>query len=1029
MKFYRFTALILALIFCAMPLSGCSGDGEVDESTSDFIQTEGEETTPEIDPADKFVADGEPVYTIVRPLDPTVLESGMGMKLKNVFLNLFDVKFELETDYDGKKDNSQRFEILIGNTNRAESQKAAEEIAANGGYVVREEGNKIVIAGANDQELSKAFSEFQKLYLGSANSTLVGTYSPETAIPAGYDKVSDATEELLTVKEGFDYTDAYKVNFVGATDTPAYTGEIKTGLIVSEYDTLYNYVAELNVLSFGAKGDGKTDDTEAFKAALKAADQMNGCVVYVPKGYYCLTESLTIGDNVSLAGEIKPGTAEGTVLCIYGGKGSTDPAKSAFLMGPNASIQNLAIWYPEQTFVNGEPIPYPATIKQEWIDGVAVRNVTFVNSYYGFDYTGAGIYALQYTRDIYGTFLHLGYYNDRSLDIGKLENFHFSPDYWLESGLPGTPDAELLKTYMIRNSIGIIIERIDWTYITDIYIEGYNKGLVGRRSKANDGYCGVTNGQVYNLNVTDSYSCIYIEDLSWLLMTGATLKAVGNDGATAVTMLSSCGGEGKSNQSGDITFVDCTIESAGANAVLTCCNAHLTYTSCALSSNGGSVIANMVNSVQRLLNSTVTGVAFDGKLLNDDTLPTRSEVDYTKDVVTKPKSNAYINLAEAPYNAKANEDITAALQKALDDLKATGGTVYIPSGIYYVSAGIDIWEGIELRGSTIAPCYAHRNATGTKIYTAFGKNDPDGEALFDLYDGAGIFGLSIIYHEQKPDALQSYSYSIRGKGKNVYVVDVSTSTSYNGIDFASYKCDNHYIEFVWGVGLKNAIAVGGGSENGIIRDCHFTTNCWYSTENPNYWSLVFNEMMNYSTTFRIGESKNEILYNNFTICIKQGIEILEGAENVKVLGLGVDSSDIAVVLSGNCTAEFVNSQLVNLRDEGSATNFDIVLTKNDYTGAVNFFNSATWGTTEVAFNLNGAGSINVISGRTIRCNESLLRISNGKISFYSYINGAKAKFEVLDGTQSVYLSGNIITDSILKSAKKSDKVTGPDVQD
>ena len=79
--------------------------------------------------------------------------------------------------------------------------------------------------------------------------------------------------------------------------------------------------------------------------------------------------------------------------------------------------------------------------------------------------------------------------------------------------------------------------------------------------------------------------------------------------------------------------------------------------------------------------------------------------------------------------------------------------------------------------------------------------------------------------------------------------------------------------------------------------------------------------------------------------------------------------------------------------------------------------------------VDGAGSINVISGRTIRCDESLLRISNGKISFYSYINGAKAKFEVLDGTQSVYLSGNIIIDSILKSAKKSDKVTGPDVQD
>ena len=941
MKICRITALILALIFCAMPLAGCFGDGEGDESTSEFIQTEGEETAPATDPADKFISDGNPIYTIVRPLDPTVLESGLGKKLRDTFLEYFGVKFELATDYDGNIDNTGRYEILIGNTNRSESQKAMEEIAQSGGYIVREEGNKIVIAGDSDHAISKALSEFEKIYLGSVNATLVGTYSPETAIPAGYDKVSEATEELLAVKEGFDYTEAYKVNFVGATDTPAYTGEIKTGLIISEYDTLYNIVAELNVLSFGAKGDGKSDDTAAFKAALKAADERGGCVVYVPKGYYCLTESLTIGDNVSLVGEIKPGTAEGTVLCIYGGKGSTDPAKSAFLMGPNASLQNLAIWYPEQTFVNGEPIPYPATVKQEWIDGVTVRNVTFVNSYYGFDYTGSGIYALQYTRDIYGTFLSLGYRNDRSLDIGKLENFRFSPDYWLESGLPGTPDAELLKTYMIRNSVGIIIERIDWTYISDIYIEGYNKGLVGRASTYPDGYGGVTNGQVYNLNITDTYSCIFIEDLSWLLMTGATLKAVGNDGATAVTFMSSCGGDSSETKSGDISFVDCTIESAGANAVFTCCYAYLTYTSCTFSSNGGSVIANMTNATQRILNSSVTGVSFDGELLSDDSLPIRSDTDFTVDVVTKPKSDKYINITEAPYNAKANEDITAILQKALDDLKATGGTVYIPSGIYYISAGIDVWAGIELRGSTIAPGYAHLSATGTKLYTDFGKNDPDGEALIDLYEGAGLLGLGIIYHEQAPSSLRSYSYSVRGKGSGVYVIDVSTSTSYNGIDLASYRCDDHYIEFVWGVGLNNAIAVGAGSENGIIRDCHFTTNCWYSREDADYWSKVFNKMMDGSTTFRIGESKNQILYNNFTICIKKGIELLDGAENVKVLGLGVDSSDIAVSLKGNCTAEFVNSQLVNLRDEGKATNFDIVLTNSDYTGTVNFFNSAT----------------------------------------------------------------------------------------
>src|SRR5690242_15377231 len=41
----------------------------------------------------------------------------------------------------------------------------------------------------------------------------------------------------------------------------------------------------LNVRSFGAKGDGKTDDTAAFQAALDEAAKTNG-TVFVPDGVY-----------------------------------------------------------------------------------------------------------------------------------------------------------------------------------------------------------------------------------------------------------------------------------------------------------------------------------------------------------------------------------------------------------------------------------------------------------------------------------------------------------------------------------------------------------------------------------------------------------------------------------------------------------------------------------------------------------------------------------------------------------------------
>jgi hypothetical protein len=50
--------------------------------------------------------------------------------------------------------------------------------------------------------------------------------------------------------------------------------------------------AEVNVLDFGAVGDGTTDDTVAFKAAINAAD---GALVYVPIGHYRITSPLNVG--------------------------------------------------------------------------------------------------------------------------------------------------------------------------------------------------------------------------------------------------------------------------------------------------------------------------------------------------------------------------------------------------------------------------------------------------------------------------------------------------------------------------------------------------------------------------------------------------------------------------------------------------------------------------------------------------------------------------------------------------------------
>ncbi len=775
----------------------------------------------------------------------------------------------------------------------------------------------------------------------------------------------------------------------------------QTGLIKTDYEQSFYIIAEENVRAHGAQGNGMTDDTKAFKSAIAAVGAKGGGTVFVPAGYYCLTEPLVLPSSVALVGEIEPGTANGTVLCIYHGKGLTDPDQAAVVLNHQSSVQSLAFWYPEQTLVNGSFIPYPSTITQRGSEGVTVRNVTFINSYFGINYGtlggGQSSNSLQYTRDIYGTCLSLGYHNDPSYDIGKLENFHFSPDYWLNSGLPGTPNEELLRTWMLRNSTGIWLQRIDWTYIADIYVDGYHKGIYTSLSST-----GTPNGHMYNINLLDCYYPYYAQELSWTIASKCHFRAVGNDGATALYFGPNCGG--------DMVFVDAVIESAGANAIANYGSSQLSLTGCTVTSEG-TAYANMKGSKAVFVNTTLTGSDNrDYDVVTEKLALTLPDVDYGKTVELKPKSDVFINLTEAPYNAKKNADITETLQKAIDDLKETGGIVYLPAGTYAVSGHIDVWAGVELRGAAI---WAHSFTSPTCINTSFGQNDPDGKALFDLYDGAGMIGISVVYNQQNTNALQPYSFTIRGRGSDIYLMDVTLPTSWNGVDFASYRCDNHYIEYLHGCFLNQGIVVGGGSENGIVRDCHFTPNCFAVHTDSNWWTGPYVSIMTRGTPFVVGESKNQILYHNFTYGAYQGLTVLDGAKDVYVLSHGVDSGDISAYFSGDCSVTLVNAELVNLHTAGTAKHFNYVYTDEDFTGTLNMINTAGWGTSKNAFNLSGEGEINVTGAKIVAAGAPLVQLNGGEIVMIGLINDSRTTdFKASLNGQAIHVSGNLFNSGL-----------------
>src|SRR4051812_39237125 len=56
------------------------------------------------------------------------------------------------------------------------------------------------------------------------------------------------------------------------------------------------------VRDFGAKGDGKSDDTAAFQKALTAAGQAGGGIVYVARGNYFFAGHLEVPNAVTLKG-------------------------------------------------------------------------------------------------------------------------------------------------------------------------------------------------------------------------------------------------------------------------------------------------------------------------------------------------------------------------------------------------------------------------------------------------------------------------------------------------------------------------------------------------------------------------------------------------------------------------------------------------------------------------------------------------------------------------------------------------------
>lgn len=121
----------------------------------------------------------------------------------------------------------------------------------------------------------------------------------------------------------------------------------------------------IDVHQYGTKGDGRTDDTQAFLKAVAAAhlNQNRVAVVRVPAGEYLLAGSATIAlRDIELVCE--GGPADATVSpADYGRQGATfwltGTRVQPFTIAGGVRIVGCNFYWPEQNGASARPIAYP----------------------------------------------------------------------------------------------------------------------------------------------------------------------------------------------------------------------------------------------------------------------------------------------------------------------------------------------------------------------------------------------------------------------------------------------------------------------------------------------------------------------------------------------------------------------------------------------------------------------------------------------------------------------------------------------
>lgn len=296
---------------------------------------------------------------------------------------------------------------------------------------------------------------------------------------------------------------------------------------------------EYSISDFGAVGDGSTDNTAAFQKAIDQAYDVGGGIIRVPTGKFVIRGNLEVPSSVVLQGTFcnassgyhDPGRDfEGSTLLAYTGRGATAGKPFIHLKGRMAGLQGFLIRYPEATYEEVPPVPYPPCVLiTEW--DIAVQDCCILNAYHAVQLRNCGRHLL---RNVHGYPTYRGIVIDYCQDIGRLENCHFSP-----RGFEFNPSGAYMQ-WVFKNGVAFEIAHTDWQYVTNTFCFGYDIGY-----KFTESETGTCNGNFLGIGADSCRVPVCVEQASpvgLLITNGEFVGQWGSKNSVCVDVGPNCRG-------------------------------------------------------------------------------------------------------------------------------------------------------------------------------------------------------------------------------------------------------------------------------------------------------------------------------------------------------------------------------------------------------------------------------------------------------------------------------------------------------